>query len=100
MLEEAFQTADTRPRPAPWGAIALVAMLAFATGAAMALWWADGDRTPRLGALAVALAVALVGATWSLRTQLRRWQRDFGAAVEYVARRKREHEAGIRFEAP
>ena len=100
MLESTFQSADTRPKPFPWGAVALVAALAFALGAACTWWWLDAGTTPRLGVLAVALGAALVGAAWALRDQVRRWAQHYGSAVEYVARRKREHEAGIRFETP
>ena len=103
MLEEEFQTAETRPQPFPWPTVALLAALAFALGASLVTAvLLDRGTAWRQLVTAMLLALALLmGWVWTeLRRRVREWQRAYGVAVEYVARRKREREGGLRFEAP
>ena len=102
MLEDEFQTAETKPQPFPWPAVVLLAVLAFATGLGLmtAALLDGGASWRRVAPVPLALAVSTGWAWADLRRRVRLWQRAYGLAVEYVARRKREHEGGLRFEAP
>jgi hypothetical protein len=102
MLEAAYQTADTQPRPFPWRGVVSVVVIAALLGAtlAAAATYAGGTAWRRLAPAAAGLAVTWWWAWRSLHRTVADWQRHFGKSVEYVARRKREDEAGLRFEAP
>ena len=101
MLEAEFQTADTRLAPFPWGAVLLVAVLTFALGGLLTALATSGlARGAGVPGAAAAVAAGIAAAGWWLRARVERWRADYGAAVEYVARRKREQEAGLRFLAP
>ena len=102
MLEEPYQTAETRRPPFPWRAVVVVTLVAFALGAATAIGivYQNGTAWRRFASLAAALGVCLFYSWTNVRSQVRSWEDEYGKAVEYVARRKREHEGGLRFEAP
>ena len=102
MLEEPYQTVETRRRPFPWRTVAAVAFVAFALGAVttMAIVYQGGAAWRKFASLAAGLALYLFYSWRSLRSQMRSWEYEYGKAVEYVARRKREQEGGLRFEAP
>ena len=102
MLEKDFQTSETRPMPFPWGRVGVLASLSFALGAiaASALFAPPAIPARHILPVAASLAVTVFFAFRSLRRSVGRWQYQFGTSVEYVARRKREHEAGLRFQGP
>ena len=102
MLEEDFQTADTQPGEFPWSApISLAAVaLVFGVTATMAVVFSEVIGTLRSIVLVVTLAVFLGERSRNLRRAVRAWQLHYGKAVEYVARRVRESEDGLRFKAP
>ena len=102
MLETEFQTSETRPMPFPWCPVTVLASLSFALGAitASAVLAPPAIPTRHLLPVMASIAVAVVFAWLTLRRSVREWQSRFGTSVEYVARRKREHEAGVRFQGP
>ena len=102
MLEEELQTTDTRPTPFPWRAVVIVAVPSFGLGAVIAsAVLASGALERRhIPPVAASLAVVLGFAWLTLRRSVREWEHHFGTSVEYLARRKREQEAGLRFQEP
>lgn len=102
MLEERFQTAETRPGDFPWRSAVHLAIGAAAVGAGLALAAVFRDQLGIWrGFFIIAIGAMLARLQWQgFREDVRAWQLHYGNSVEYVARRVREEEDGLRFKAP
>jgi hypothetical protein len=102
MLEEEFQTAETKPGNFPWIAPISLAIAAFVVGVASAVVLLHSHTIGTLQSVGFVLlsAILLSERCTNLRRAVRAWQLHYGKSVEYVARRVRESEDGLRFKAP
>jgi len=102
MLEAQCQTAETQPTEFPWSAVISLAVVAFVVGIGVTMIVVFSDVISRLrsvGLIAI-LAILLRERSMNLRQAVRAWQLHYGKSVEYVARRVRESEDGLRFRGP